>query len=405
MKLVVEVVDVHDLVPKDGQGSDSPFVEVDFENQLSRNRTVQRVLSSQSRDNSIRGQTPSSAATRSIRGEETRRTPIPSLESGGGYGGRGWMSEERFTSTFNLIEQMYCLYVRIVKAKDLPPSSIMGGCEPLNVIEAQDIVPNDKSRMPEVFCESPVFVAAEPFEEQLVLTVEDRVYPSKDDVLGRISLPLNIFEKWLDHRLLTGGKSSSSQVGYTRVCLESGYHVPDESTIHISDQRPTARHLWKQPVGILEVGILGAQWLLPMKMKDVRGSTDAYVVARPSTRFLHWKGTNLIVNPRSSTYLYTFLRTTCSASIWGVISMSRWFGDVCHWKNRITLVLVHLLFLILTWYPELILPTLFLYMFLIGLQNCRFRPRHPPHMDTKFSWAEAPHPNELDEEFDTFPII
>ncbi|GFS44860.1 C2 calcium/lipid-binding plant phosphoribosyltransferase family protein [Actinidia rufa] len=42
MELVVEVVDVHDLVPKDGQGSDSPFIEVDFENQLSRNRTVQK---------------------------------------------------------------------------------------------------------------------------------------------------------------------------------------------------------------------------------------------------------------------------------------------------------------------------------------------------------------------------
>jgi len=45
----------------------------------------------------------------------------------------------------------------------------------------------------------------------------------------------------------------------------------------------------------------------------------------------------------------------------------------------------------------------FLYMFLIGLWNYRRRPRHPPHMDTKLSWAEAAHPDELDEEFDTFP--
>lgn len=55
------------------------------------------------------------------------------------------------------------------------------------------------------------------------------------------------------------------------------------------------------------------------------------------------------------------------------------------------------------WYPELILPTLFLYMFVIGIWNYRFRPRHPPHMDTKLSWAEVVHPDELDEEFDTFP--
>jgi hypothetical protein len=33
-----------------------------------------------------------------------------------------------------------------------------------------------------------------------------------------------------------------------------------------------------------------------------------------------------------------------------------------------------------------------LYMFLIGLCNYRRRPRHPPHMDTKVSWAEAAHP-------------
>ncbi|KAJ6755051.1 PHOSPHORIBOSYLANTHRANILATE TRANSFERASE ISOFORM 1 [Salix purpurea] len=42
----------------------------------------------------------------------------------------------------------------------------------------------------------------------------------------------------------------------------------------------TARQLWKQPVGILEVGILGAQGLLPMKMKDDRGTADAYCVAK-----------------------------------------------------------------------------------------------------------------------------
>jgi hypothetical protein len=86
-----------------------------------------------------------------------------------------------------------------------------------------------------------------------------------------------------------------------------------------------------------------------------------------------------------------------------MFSMSRWFGDVCNWKNSMTTVLVHILFLILIWYPELILPTLFVYMFLIGMWNYRFRPRHPPHMDIKLSWAEAVHPDELDEEFDTFP--
>jgi len=57
----------------------------------------------------------------------------------------------------------------------------------------------------------------------------------------------------------------------------------------------------------------------------------------------------------------------------------------------------------LVWYPELILPTVFLYMFLIGIWHFRWRPRHPPHMDTRLSHAEAVHPDELDEEFDSFP--
>jgi hypothetical protein len=87
----------------------------------------------------------------------------------------------------------------------------------------------------------------------------------------------------------------------------------------------------------------------------------------------------------------------------GLISMSKWLGEVQKWKNPVTSILVHVLFFILICYPELILPTIFLYMFLIGIWNFRKRPRHPPHMDTKISWAEAAHPDELDEEFDTFP--
>ncbi|KAK9123057.1 hypothetical protein Sjap_012659 [Stephania japonica] len=476
----------------------------------------------------------------------------------------------------------------------------------VNVIEAQDVQPNDRSRIPEAFVkaqvgnqvlktkigpksinpqwnEDLVFVAAEPFEEQLVLTVEDRVQPSKDEIVGKISLPLHIFERRLDHRpvhttwfnlekfgfgILEADKRKELKFAtriHLRVCLEGGYHVLDESTMYISDQRPTARQLWKHPVGILEVGILSAQGLLPMKMKDGgRGSTDAYCVAKYGQK---WVRTRTIIdsfNPkwneqytwevydpctvitlgvfdnchlsggekprpggggggasggsakdsrigkvrirlstlemdRIYTHSYPLLvlqpsgvkkmgelqlavRFTClslaniiylyghpllpkmhyihpftvnqidslryqamnivairlgraepplrkevveymldvDSHMWsmrrskanffrimsllsGVITVSRWLDDVCHWKNPITSVLVHVLMLILIWYPELILPTVFLYMFFIGIWNYRFRPRHPPHMDTKLSWAEAAHPDELDEEFDTFP--
>ncbi|KAF5473337.1 hypothetical protein F2P56_009955 [Juglans regia] len=661
---------------------------------------------------------------------------------GGLRGGGGWISSERATSTYDLVEQMFYLYARVVKAKDLPTNPITGSCDPyvevklgnykgttqhfekkinpewnqvfafskdkiqssilevyvrdreivgrddflgkvvfdmnevptrvppdsplapqwyrlekrqedtkvkgevmlavwmgtqadeafpeawhsdaasvrgdgvfnirskvyvspklwylrLNVIEAQDVEPQDRSQPPQAFAkarvgnqvlktkicptrttnplwnEDLIFVAAEPFEEQLVLTVENKVTPAKDEILGTISLPLTMFERRLDHRpvhsrwfnfekygfgTLEGDKRHELKFAgrvHLRVCLEGAYHVLDESTMYISDVRPTARQLWKQPIGILELGILSAQGLLPMKTKDGRGATDAYCVARygqkwvrtrtimesfspkwneqytwevydPSTVITlgvfdncHLGGnekpaagsgaridsrigkvrirlstlemdriyTNsyplLVLHPsglKKMGELQLAVRFTClslanliylyghpllpkmhylhpftvnqldslryqamnivavrlgraepplrkevveymldvDSHMWsmrrskanffrivslfsGVISISRWLGEVCHWKNPVTSVLVHVLFIILICYPELILPTIFLYMFLIGIWNYRFRPRHPPHMDTKLSWAEAVHPDELDEEFDTFP--
>ncbi|RVW81451.1 FT-interacting protein 1 [Vitis vinifera] len=49
---------------------------------------------------------------------------------GGVRGGGGWISSDRVTSTYDLVEQMYYLYVRVVKAKDLPTNAVTGGCDP-----------------------------------------------------------------------------------------------------------------------------------------------------------------------------------------------------------------------------------------------------------------------------------
>ncbi|TQD91951.1 hypothetical protein C1H46_022467 [Malus baccata] len=87
----------------------------------------------------------------------------------------------------------------------------------------------------------------------------------------------------------------------------------------------------------------------------------------------------------------------------GVMTVCRWFNDICNWRNPITTCLVHILFVILVFYPELILPTIFLYLFVIGMWNYRLRPRHPLHMDARLSQAEVAHADELDEEFDSFP--
>ncbi|KAL1539983.1 Multiple C2 and transmembrane domain-containing protein 2 [Salvia divinorum] len=454
----------------------------------------------------------------------------------------------------------------------------------VNVIEAQDLVPNDRSRLPEVLVkvqignqvmrtgicpsrtanpiwdEDLVFVVAEPFEEHLVLTVEDQIHQSKDDVLGGITVPLDSIEKRLDHRPVRSrwfNLEKQREVRFSsrihlRVCLEGGYHVLDESTMYISDQRPTAKQLWKPPIGVVEVGIVKAEGLLPMKMKEGRGSTDAYCVAKygqkwvrtrtildsfspkwneqytwevydpctvitlgvfdnfnlggggggggrdarmgkvrirlstleaqrvythaypllmlhpsgvkkmgeislavrftplslantiyiygqpllPKMHYLHPFTVNQVESLRYQamnivaarlaraepplrkevveymldvdSHMWSMRRSKANffrimAILSGLMSMKRWFEEVCNWKNPVTSILVHVLFLILIWYPELMLPTLFLYAFVIGAWNYRLRERHPAHMDARLSWAEAVQPDELDEEFDTFP--
>uniref|UniRef100_A0A7N1A3W1 C2 domain-containing protein n=1 Tax=Kalanchoe fedtschenkoi TaxID=63787 RepID=A0A7N1A3W1_KALFE len=463
----------------------------------------------------------------------------------------------------------------------------------VNVIEAQDLQPSDKGRFPEVYVkatlgnqvlrtrisqsrtinpmwnEDLMFVAAEPFDEPLILSVEDRVGPNKDESLGRCAIPLQYVDRRLDHKVLNtrwfnlekhviveGEKKKETKFAsriHMRICLEGGYHVLDESTHYSSDLRPTAKQLWKSSIGVLEVGILNATGLMPMKNKDGRGATDAYCVAKYGQKWVrtrtildsfmpkwneqytwevfdpctvitigvfdncHLHGDkngggardqkigkvrirlSTLETDRVYTHSYPLLvlhptgvkkmgeihlavRFTCSSLLnmmhmyslpllpkmhyihpltvsqldslrhqatqivsmrlsraepplrkevveymldvgshmWsmrrskanffrimgvlgGLIAVAKWFDQICHWKNPITTVLIHILYLILVLYPELILPTIFLYLFLIGVWYFRWRPRNPPYMDTRLSHADSAHPDELDEEFDTFP--
>lgn len=462
----------------------------------------------------------------------------------------------------------------------------------VNVVEAQDVIIPEKTRFPDVYVKAQIgnqlmktkvvqartmnpfwneefmFVAAEPFEEHLVISVEDRVGPSKDEIIGRVIIPLGSVDKRADDKIVHTRwynlekpvvidvdqlkKDKFSSRLHLRVCLEGGYHVLDESTHYSSDLRPTAKQLWKPAIGLLELGILNASGLHPMKTREGKGTSDTYCVAKygqkwvrtrtiinslspryneqytwevydPSTVLtvgvfdncqLGEKGANgsrdsrigkvrirlstletgrvythsyplLVLHPSglkkmgeihlairfTSTslvnmmYIYSrpllpkmhYIRpltvmqldmlrhqavqivaarlsrmepplrreiveymSDVDSHLWsmrrskanffrlmsvfsGAFAVGKWFGDVCAWKNPITTVLVHVLFVMLVCFPELILPTIFLYMFLIGVWNYRYRPRYPSHMNTKISHAEAVHPDELDEEFDTFP--
>ncbi|KAF0895608.1 hypothetical protein E2562_013915 [Oryza meyeriana var. granulata] len=418
-----------------------------------------------------------------------------------------------------------------------------------------------------VWNEEFMFVAAEPFDEPLVVTVEERVAAGRDEPVGRVIIPVaapyvprndlakSIEAKWFSlSRALTADeaaaaeatklKSSFASKIHLRLSLETAYHVLDESTHYSSDLQPAAKKLRKSPIGILELGILGARNLAAGKSpycvakygaKWVRTRTLLSTAAPRWNEQYTWEVFDLCtvvtvavfdnchltgggdakdqrigkVRVRLSTLetdrvythfyplmtltpgglkktgeLHLAVRFTCTAwanmlamygkpllpkmhytnpisvlqmdylrfqamqmvaarlgraepplhrevveymldvdshmfslrrskanfkrmtSLFsGAVAVARWMEGICKWKNPVTTILVHVLFLILVCYPELILPTVFLYLFVIGVWNYRRRPRKPAHMDTALSHAEPElvHPDELDEEFDTFP--
>ncbi|XP_076915913.1 FT-interacting protein 7-like [Bidens hawaiensis] len=462
----------------------------------------------------------------------------------------------------------------------------------VHVIEAQDLIPLDRGRQPEFYVkinlrnqlrmtkispprglnpmwqEELMFVASEPFDEFLVISVEDRLGPGKDVCVGRTSVPVRRIPhridatKLLEAMWLDLGRPSeweeegdkkkemkfSSKI-HVRLCLEAGYHVLDEATHFSSDLQAASKNLRKPSIGILELGILSAQNLLPMKTREGR-LTDAYCVAKYGNKWVRTRTLLNTLTPRWNeqytwevydpctvvtvgvfdnchinekeesrdqrigkvrirlstletdriyTHYYPLLvltpsglrkhgelhlavRFTCLAwvnmvaqygrpllpkmhyvqpisvkhidwlrhqatqivaarlsraepplkrenveymldvdyHLWslrrskanfsrimsllsGITAVFRWLDGICMWRNPLTTILVHVLFLILVSYPELILPTIFLYLFVIGLWNYRFRPRYPSHMDARMSMAEMASPDELDEEFDGFP--
>ncbi|KAK7292241.1 hypothetical protein RIF29_08018 [Crotalaria pallida] len=404
-----------------------------------------------------------------------------------------------------------------------------------------------------------LFVAGEPLEDSIVLLVEDRT--GKEPVLiGHMVIPLGSIEQRIDERhvpakwfTLEGAGSYCGRV-HLRLCLEGGYHVLDEAAHVCSDFRPTAKQLWKPPVGILELGILGARGLLPMKSKSSgKGSTDAYCVAKYGKKWVRTRTVTDSFDPRwneqytwqvydpctvltvgvfdnwrmfadasedkpdcrigkvrirvstlesNRVYINSYpllvlmrsglkkmgeielavrfacpslLPDTCAvygqpllprmhylrplgvaqqealrgaatkmvaqwlgrsepplghevvrymldadSHAWSMrkskanwfrivgvlgwaVGLARWLDDMKRWKKPLTTVLVHILYLVLVWYPDLIVPTGFLYVVMIGIWYYRFRPKIPAGMDIRLSQAETVDPDELDEEFDTMP--
>ncbi|KAB2611148.1 hypothetical protein D8674_019180 [Pyrus ussuriensis x Pyrus communis] len=360
--------------------------------------------------------------------------------------------------------RLWYVRVNVIEARDLVVpdtsripvayASIQIGHQCLKTKEVQSLNP--------MWNEELMFVTAEPFDDQhLIVSVEDHVCP--EETLGRVSIALNsvercgesadddqiicgqwfnldmslsnVMERDIDHKF--------SRRIHLHVCLDGGYHLLDDSSNYCNDLQ--------QPVGVLKLGVLNAKDLMPMKTETGKATTDSYCVAKYGDK---WVRTRTITNSTSPKYNepYTWEPGTlrdqavlvvadrlaqvepplgkevveymysdaADVHAWSMrrseanffrmmsvlspfISVLKWFEEVCAWRSLIITVLVHVLFVMLVCTPKLTLSTVFLYTIVIGIWNFRDRQRHPPHVDTRLSHADSTHPDELDEEFDTFP--
>lgn len=191
-----------------------------------------------------------------------------------------------------------------------------------------------------------IFVAAEPFEPFLIVTVEDS---SHSQTIGQAKIHVSSIERRTDDRTEPKsrwfnliGDETRPYTGriHVRVCLEGGYHVIDEAAHVTSDVRAAAKQLVKSPIGLLEVGIRGATNLLPVKTKDVtRGTTDAYVVAKYGPK---WVRTRTILdrfNPRWNEQYTWDVYDPCTVLTIGVFDNGRYNNnkDIRIGKIRIRL--------------------------------------------------------------------
>ncbi|CAL0299212.1 unnamed protein product [Lupinus luteus] len=179
-----------------------------------------------------------------------------------------------------------------------------------------------------------VFIAAEPFEPFLVITVQD---VSNSQSIGQTKIHVASIERRTDDQ--TEGKSrwfnlstedenhNNNYTGriHVRVCLEGGYHVIDEAAHVTSDVRASSKQLTKPPIGLLEVGIRGATNLLPVKTKDgTRGTTDAYVVAKYGPKWVRTRTIMDRFNPRWNEQYTWDVYDPCTVLTIGVFDNGRY---------------------------------------------------------------------------------
>ncbi|CAA7061434.1 unnamed protein product [Microthlaspi erraticum] len=209
--------------------------------------------------------------------------------------------------------KLWYLRATVIEAQDLLPPQLTAFKEASFQLKAQLGFQVQKTKSAVTRNGAPswneelLFVAAEPFADQLVFTLEYRT--SKGPVtVGMARVPLTAIERRVDERLVASRwfgfddpndekRGNRSRV-HLRLCFDGGYHVMDEAAHVCSDYRPTARQLWKPAVGIVELGVISCKNLLPMKTVNGKGSTDAYTVAKYGTKWVRTRTVSDSLDPK-----------------------------------------------------------------------------------------------------------
>ncbi|CAN8255960.1 unnamed protein product [Cochlearia groenlandica] len=209
--------------------------------------------------------------------------------------------------------KLWYLRATVIEAQDLLPPQLTAFKEASFQLKAQLGFQVQKTKSAVTRNGAPswnedlLFVAAEPFSDQLVFTLEYRT--SKGPVtVGMARVPLTAIERRVDERSVASRwfgfedpnveKRGNRSRAHLRLCFDGGYHVMDEAAHVCSDYRPTARQLWKPAVGIVEIGVIGCKNLLPMKTVNGKGSTDAYTVAKYGTKWVRTRTVSDSLDPK-----------------------------------------------------------------------------------------------------------
>lgn len=241
-----------------------------------------------------------------------------------------------------LSPKLWYLRLTVIQTQDLqlgsvPEAKARNQSQPEVYVKAQlgaQLFKTSRTTLSSAWNEDLMFVASEPFEPFLVVTVEDA---TQAQAVGHVKLHVPTIERRTDDRAEPKsrwfnliGDESRPYAGriHVRVCLEGGYHVLDEAAHVTSDVRAAAKQLAQAPIGLLEVGIGGATNLLPVKTKDgTRGTTDAYVVAKYGPK---WVRTRTILdrfNPRWNEQYTWDVYDPCTVLTIGVFDNGRYKRD------------------------------------------------------------------------------